>query len=111
MKKTAILTGIATLFCGSLIIANEPMEWEPKKSITQQLQEILSDNSIDAAKRDVMAKVLFKINEAGEIEIVKIHSDRKDVAWFLNRKLEGRTLDIENSSFGEVFVVDVRVTS
>lgn len=111
MRKTAILTFLATIFCGTLIFAHVPLEAAPKKSITEQLQEILSENSIDAARKDVTAKVLFKIDETGKIEIVQIDSERKDVKWFLNRKLKGKSLDIDASSYGEIFVVEVRVTS
>ena len=111
MKKRHILTGLATLFCGALLFANSPEDVGPKKSITQQLTEILSDNAIDASKKDVMATVLFKINEAGKIEVVEIDTERKDVAWFINRKLKGQRLDIDATSHGEIFVVAVRVTS
>lgn len=101
----------AAVFCTVLVSANEPSEFGPTKTITEQLEEILSDNAIDVEKKDATAKVLFKINEEGKIEIVKIKSERKDVKWFLARKLKGKKLAVDNSSYGEVFVIDVRLIS
>ena len=111
MKRTCILTIVAATFCAALVSANERNFERSKTPISKQLQEILAENSIDVAKKDVMAKVLFKVNLEGKIEILEIVSERKDVTWFLNRKLKGKRLNVDNASFGEVFVVDVRVTS
>lgn len=111
MKRMNIFVLAVAVLCTTLVSANEPFALNPTKTISKQLEEILSDNSIDVEKNDALAKVLFKVNEEGKIEIVRINSERKDVKWFLNRKLKGKKLDVDNGSVGEVFVVEVRVTS
>lgn len=111
MKKRSVLSAVAILCCVLLVSANEPRIVTPEKSITEQLQEILTGNAIDVDKKDATARVLFTINLEGKIEIMEINSKRKDLKWFLNRKLKGKKLKVSNDSYGEVFVVDVRVTS
>lgn len=111
MKKRSVLSAVAILCCVLLVSANEPRIVTPEKSITEQLEEILSGNAIDADKKDALARVLFTINSEGKIEIMKISSKRKDLRWFLNRKLKGKKLEVSNDTYGEVFVVNVRFTS
>ena len=102
MKRTSVLTVIAVLFCSVLVSAKEINFENPKTSISEQLQEILSENSIDVDDKDVMARVLFKINQAGKIEVLDIVSERKDVKWFLSRKLSGKKIAVDNVSFEDV---------
>ncbi len=111
MKRTNMLTAIAVLFCATLVMANAPAEVNPKAGITEQLQKILSDNALSVDKEDATARVLFKVNAEGAIEILEIAADRKDVKWFIDRKLDGKTIAVDKDVVGEVFVVDVRVTS
>lgn len=107
--KLALYAG-ALLFTG-IVAANETVEYYPTKSISEQLESILADNVLDVEKQDAIARVLFKLNAEGEIEILEVASERKDVEWFLNRKLDGKKIIADKTSIGEVFVVDVRVTS
>lgn len=111
MKKASILTFVAVLFCTALVSANTTSFKNPNTAISEQLKEILSQNAIDVDNEDATARVLFKVNVKGEIEILKVSSQRKDIEWFLNRKLDGKKLSLDTSSYGEVFVVNVRVTS
>ncbi len=110
MKKTSILTFVAALFSVALVSANTTTN-NPDSTISEQLKEILSQNAIDVDTKDATARVLFKVNNEGEIEVLRVATERKDIKWFLNRKLEGKKLSLDNSAYGEVFVVDVRVTS
>ena len=111
MKKRSVLSAVAILCCALLVSANEPRIVTPEKSISEQLKKILSGTAMDADKKDAIARVLFTITLEGKIEIMKISSKRKDLKWFLNRKLKGKKLDVSNDTYGEVFVVNVRVTS
>lgn len=111
MKRKRIFTVFAVLCCTILVSAKELGFENPKTSISEQLQSILSQNVIDIEKNDVMARVLFKVDSEGKIELNKVYSERKDVVWFLNRKLEGKRLAVDDEALDEVFVVNVRVTS
>lgn len=111
MKKASILTFVVALFSVALVSAKTTITKNPETTISEQLKEILSQNAIDVDREDATARVLFKVNDVGEIEILRVDSERKDIEWFLNRKLEGKKLSLDTSSYGEIFVVDVRVTS
>lgn len=111
MKRTSILTVIAVLFCSALVSAKEVNFENPKTTISEQLQEILSENAIDIDNKDIMARVLFKLDQDGKIEVLEVVSERRDVKWFLSRKLKGKKISVDKVSLEEVFVVDVRVTS
>jgi hypothetical protein len=111
MRKTSILTFVAAFFFVVMVSANRVSIENPKTAISEQLKEILSQNSIDAEDEDTTARVLFKVNYEGEIELLRVSTSRKDIEWFLNRKLDGKKISVDDTSFGEVFVVDVRVTS
>lgn len=111
MKKRNLLAVLAALFCAVAVTANVPNIENPNLGIKEQLQKILSDNSISVDNGEATARVLFKVNEQGKIEILKIASKRKDVRWFIEGKLDGRIIAIDDANHGEVFVVDVRVTS
>lgn len=110
MKRTHIFSFAAALLSVALVSANEPTFENPTKKISKQLQYMLTDNSIDVSKEDVSARVLFKVNDEGEIDILRIHSERKDLKGFIDEKLEGQKLSVDPASFGEVYVVEVRVT-
>jgi len=111
-KVRLVLCATALLFTGLAATANTNSEtFNPTKKISKQIQTILSDNAIDIGKKDEMARVLFRVNEAGEIELVRVTSSRKDITTFLNRKLDHKKLEVDEEAIGEVFVVNVRVTS
>ncbi len=111
MRKKNMLTVLAALFCVVWVSANSPVVKKPKVSITEQLQSILSDNYILVHHGDATARVVFKINEQGRIEVLEVITKRKDVKLFIDRRLEGRIIAVGNTARGEVFAVDVRITS
>ena len=111
MKRKSILTVIAAIFCCTLISANEVNFKNPENSISEQLQEILSENSIAIENSDLTARILFQFDGEGKIEILQVASESSEVKWFVHKKLSGKKIAIEDMTAGEVFVVDVRVTS
>ncbi|MEO0571257.1 MAG: hypothetical protein AAF039_06085 [Bacteroidota bacterium] len=111
MKRTVILTVVAVFFCSALVSAKDLDFANPKTSISEQLREILSQNSINIENKDVLARVLFKLDQEGKIEVLGVASERRDVEWSISRKLKGKKLEVDQTSYGEVFVVTVRVTS
>ncbi|MEM8506447.1 MAG: hypothetical protein AAF717_01405 [Bacteroidota bacterium] len=111
MKKRNMFTVLATLFCVAAVTANVALAKHPNLGIQEQLQKILSDNSLSVDKGDATARVLFKVNQQGKIELLEIVSKRKDVRWFIDRKLDGKAIEVDDINLGEVFVVNVRITS
>ena len=111
MRKKNMLTVLAALFCAVLVTANTPEAKNPKVSITEQLQSILSDNHILVRHGDATARVVFKVNEQGRIEVLEVITKRKDVKLFIDRRLEGRIIAVGNAAHGKVFAVEVRITS
>ena len=111
MKKRNVFTVLAALFCAVVVVANTPTVKKPKVGITEQLQEMLADNYITVRHGDATARVVFKVNEQGRIEVLDISSKRKDVKLFIDRRLDGRIIAAGKTAFGKVFTVDVRITS
>ena len=110
MKRTRIITAIAALCCAATISASEPTFENPTKKISNQLQKMLSKNNIDVTESDVSARVLFKVDESGEIKLLRVSSERKDLKGLIDKKLEGKKLSVDPTSIDEVYVVEVRVT-
>ncbi|NKI32935.1 hypothetical protein [Croceivirga thetidis] len=110
MKKTKIYSLAAALFAFALVSANEPVFENPTKKISKQLEGLLSKNDIDVSDNDVTARVLFKLNESGEIELIRIQSEREDLKGLIGDKLAGEKLSVDPVSYDEVYVVEVRVT-
>lgn len=110
MKKTHFFSLTAALFSVVLVSANEPVFENPTKEISKKLGQMLSNNYIDATFDDITARVLFKLNEEGEIQLLRVYSKRKDLKGFIDKKLEGKKLTVDPVSYDEVYVVEVRVT-
>ena len=111
MTRKSMLTLCAALFSVAVMVANVPVEKRSESTITEQLRKLLSHNSISVDKRDVKARVLFRVNAQGRIEILKVASERRDLKWFIKRKLEGKRIAVSDEVYGEEFVFNVRVTS
>ncbi len=110
MKKTKIFSLAVALFAVALVSAKEPLFENPTKKISKQLEWLLSDNGIDVTHSDVTARVLFKLNENGEIELIRVQSEREDLKGVIDKKLQGEKLSVDPVSYDEVYVVEVRVT-
>ena len=112
MRKVRLVLGAAALlFTATTFAATSEATSNPKGDIAKQIQAILADNALDVEKDDATARVLFKVNAEGKIEVVKVSSNRKDLTWFLNRKLDNKKIEVADEAIGETFVVNVRVTS
>ncbi len=111
MRKTnfaAILA--ATLVTGS-IWANPPKKVSKEKPLSEQIHNILSENTIDVRDTDLTARVLFTLDEEKRITILTIRSDHWDVEGFVRRGLDKKKVTISDFVVGEKYVVDVRLTS
>ena len=90
MRKKNVFTLCAALFCALVVAANVPAVKKPKVSITEQLQQILSDNYISVHHGDATAQVVFKVDELGRLAVLDITAKRKDVKLLIDRRLDGR---------------------
>ena len=111
MTRKSMLTLCAALFSVAVMVANVSVEKRSESTITQQLRKLLSHGSIAVDKNDVKARVLFRVNAEGRIEVLRVASERKDLKWFIKKKLEGKRIFVSDEAFGEEFVFNVRVTS
>ena len=110
MTRKNMLTMLIALFCAVVVAANVPTEKNPKVRIHEQLQELLADNTIAVDYGDAIARVVFRLNQQGRIEVQKIIAKRKDVKQFIDQKLDGRIIAVDKAAYGVVFTVDVRIT-
>ena len=111
MGKLSLTIAMAIMLVSGSVWATPPEENSEVKTLSEQIQEILSDNSIYVKKEDLTARVLFTLTEDKRIVILAIKTEYWDVRGFLNRRLDKKKVDITHFEVGEQFVVDVRLTS
>ena len=108
MNKKRFFTVLVAVFCISLVAAKPNVD-NPTKSISKQIKSMLASNFIEVDAKDLTARVLFKVNESGEIQLLRVASERKDVKQFIDKKLEGEKLEVSTNQLEKVYVLDVRV--
>ncbi|WP_422860487.1 hypothetical protein ACOKFD_06455 [Flagellimonas sp. S174] len=111
MGKLSLTIASAIMLVSSSVWSIAPKEKVEVKTLSEQIHQILAQNSIYVKNKDLTARVLFTLNEDKRIVILAIKTDYWDVKGFLNRRLDKKKMDIAHFEVGEQFVVDVRLTS
>ena len=111
MRKLSFATAIAVMLVSSSVWATTPKKTSEVRTLTEQIQEILAENSIYVKNEDLTARVLFTLNEDQRIVILAIKTDYWDVKGFLNRRLDKKKVNLADFEVGKQYVVDVRLTS
>lgn len=111
MGKLSLVTAWAVMLVSGSVWATTPKKDSEVRTLSEQIQEILAENSIYVKNEDLTARVLFTLNEDQRIVILAIKTDYWDVKGFLNRRLGRKKVNITNFEVGKQYVVDVRLTS
>ncbi len=110
MRKLSLAAALAVTLVSSSVWANPPKKKTEVKPLSEQIHEILAENSIYVKNKDLTARVLFTLDEKKRILVLAIKSDYWDVRGFLNRRLDKKKVNITNFEVGKQYVVDVRLT-
>ncbi|MFD0796982.1 hypothetical protein ACFQZJ_05890 [Maribacter chungangensis] len=111
MRKLSYVIVAAMLLSTSAIFANTPELPEPTRGLSEQITELLSDNSFSEGECDSTAQVRFTLNEEGQIVVLSVETASENLERFVKNRLNYKKVKISNVVEGKLYTVPVRVTS
>ncbi len=111
MRKLSYVIVAAMLLSTSAILANTSESLEPTESLSEQIYEMLADNSFSEGECNSTAQVRFTFNGEGEIVILSVETDSENLERFVKNRLNYKKVEISNVKEGKLYTVPVRVTS
>lgn len=111
MKKLSLLVLVAVLLSSGSLFAKDYDKNNPTKSLKDQIWKILSDNNLEVDHYDVTAKILFTLNDSGEIEVISVDTKNADLEIFVKGKLNHRKVEVQEIVEGKVYKLPLRVTA
>ena len=107
MKKTTLFfVLIATCFTFSAYaVTIETLPFESEQLLRSEIISLVGDEIPFEIKNgeEVLSRVCFLLNEANELIIISVHSDREETASLLKRKLGHHTMSVKGIQKGKIF--------
>ncbi len=111
MRKLSYLIVAAMLLSAGSILANTTDLPEPIEGISEQITKMLSENSFSEGECNSTAQVRFTFNEEGEIVVLSVETESKNLERFVKSRLNYKKIKISNVEEGELFTIPVRIVS
>ena len=112
MKKTTLFfVLIATCFTFSAhAVTTEIKPFESEQLLRNEIISLVGNETTFEIKNDeeIVSRVCFLLNEANELIIISVHSDREEIASFLKRKLDHRALSVKGIQKGKIFNISFK---
>ena len=71
----------------------------------------MRENNLEVDHYDVTAKILFTLNDSGEIEVISVDTKNEDLEIFVKGKLNHRKVEVQEIVEGKVYKLPIRVTA
>ncbi len=111
MRKFSLVLFAALLFVAGSALANSNTE-KPSKTLSYQIKEMLSNNSLDKEYNGMHAQVRFTFNKEGEIVVLSVDTEDASLEGFVKGRLNYKK--VETSSYiseGTMYTVSVLITA
>ena len=105
-KATLFFILIAICFTFSAhAVTTETLPFKSEQLLRSEIISLVGDETPFEIQKDeeVVSRVCFLLNEANELIIISVHSDREEVVSFLKRKLDHRALNVKGVQKGKIF--------
>ena len=111
MRKLSYAIVAAMLLSTGTLLANPTEDREPSVNLSNQISEMLSDNSFSDISKDLIAQVRFTLNDEGEIVVLSVETDSDNLERFVKNRLNYKKIKISNAKEGKLYTVPVRIAS
>ncbi len=110
MRKFSFILVAAVLLTSGNLFATEPTPTDPDTSIATQIGELLENNHFIISDHDLVANVLFTLNEDHEIVVISIDTEDEVLEMFVKSRLNYKKVQVTNVKEGKMYTVPVRIT-
>lgn len=111
MRKLSYLFVAAMLLSTGSILANSTDARTPVQGISEQITQLLSDNSFSEEECDSTAQVRFTLNADGEIVVLSVQTKSTSLERFVKNRLNYQKIKISGVEEGKLFTIPVRIIS
>ena len=109
MRKISVVLFAALLFTVGNVLAVDPVD-NPNKKLSTQIQQMLKSNEFDI-EDDITANVRFTLNKEGEIVVLSIDTEHKELEGFVKGRLNYKKVELNAVNEGKIYTVPVRITA
>ncbi|MDX1363124.1 hypothetical protein [Arenibacter latericius] len=110
-KFNVILVAVMLLSFGSLS-ANSGLDNDPAKTLSQQINELLSNNALQVPLgEDMSAVVYFTLNVEKEIVVLSVLTNEEVLKSYVKSKLNYIKVDCSDYEVGITYKIPVRIKS
>lgn len=111
MKKISLVLVAAALLVSGNLLASTTDNSDPQKNLSTQIWELLNENNLAVDNYDLTGQVLFTVNSEGEIVVISVDTNDKDLESFVKSKLNYKKVELEEVIQGKLYKLPVRVTA
>lgn len=110
-KISLVLVAVMLFVTGSSFANNNPLEKDkPTKSLSEQIGQLLDNNTFTEKEDGATAKVIFMLNDDNEIVVLSVDSDENDfLEGFIKSKLNYQEVETSQDDTGKKYSIAVRV--
>jgi ribosomal protein L7Ae-like RNA K-turn-binding protein len=109
-KLSYVIVAAMLLSTGSILATSTELD-EPTAGISEQIHEMLADNSFSEGECNSTAQVRFTLNDKGQIVVLSVETESENLERFVKSKLNYKKIEISNVKEGKLYTVPVRITS
>lgn len=109
MRKLSLVVVAAMLLATGNVLANDTKGENPTRNLSNQISEMLSDNSFSIEHNDLTAQVRFTLNAEGEIVVLSVNTEFDEMESFVKAKLNYQKVNLANVEEGKVYTIPVRI--
>ncbi|MFC4094403.1 hypothetical protein [Euzebyella saccharophila] len=109
MRKISLVIASALLMSFGTVLANDSEPKVKSNTLSKQITNILSENSLSQEVIDMSAQVRFTLNKEREIVVLSVDSEDADLEGFVKAKLNYKKVQLEDFTEGKLYTVSVRI--
>lgn len=108
-KSSLFLVATMLLFAGSIFANDGKSEDNPRKKLSTQIAELLKENAFVVEGEELVATVLFTVNEEQEIVVLSVKTANGKLEQFVKGRLNYQKVTLEDYREGRTYTLPVRV--
>lgn len=110
MRKLPVVLAAALLFAAGNLFATETVNSDPNKDLSEQIGDLLKDNSFVLQNEDLTAQVIFTLNQKKEIVVISVETENELLERFVKSRLNYQHVEVPVAKQGSMYTVPVRIT-
>lgn len=109
MRKLSVVLVAAMLCSAGNVFANAVNEVNPLETLSEQISQLLSENSFAQNEVELTAQVRFTLNNDHEIVVLSVETENPVLEDFVKLKLNYEKVILGTYKEGKLYTVSVRI--